>query len=155
MSNTPLASTVPPTNPNDNPNPDDMPPANIGHPIKLDPGVTFQTGHNGGDDDNGDGGKGDGNNGDKCAEYLEELVQRLGNLDAEAYCAAKLLEEIPRDPSPSAEVPMRRLWRMVERVAGDVGAALQYAEAAVAIVRGSRRKRGGNNDDTGSGGGQS
>ena len=146
MNTTPLAPTVPPTDTNDNPNTGDMPPANIGQPIKLDPDVTVETGHNGGDDDDGDGDGGNGNrNDDECAQHLEELVQRLGDLDALAYCARFLLGEIPRDPSPSAEAPMRRLWRIVERIASEIDDALGFANAAVAFVRGSHR-----NDDNGS-----
>ena len=148
MHSTPLDPTVPSPHPNDNPG--DMPPANIGHPIKLDPGVTVETGHNGGDDDdNGNGNRGNGNRDDKCVEMLEELVQRTGDLEALAHCAAMLLADIPRDPSPSAETPMRRLWRIVERIAKDTASALQFADSAVAMVRGSH---GGSN---GNGGGQS
>ena len=140
---------VSPTDPTSNPNPDDMPPANIGHPIKLDPGVTVETGHNGGDDDDGNG---NGNrDDDECAQHLEELVQRLGDLDALAYCARFLLGEIPRDPSPSAEAPTRRLWRIVERIASEIDDALRFANAAVAFVRGSHRNDDNGSNDSGSG----
>ena len=149
MTTTPHGPTVPPTDPNDNPNPGDAPAGpRDGETFPLTDGAIIipGKGHNGDDDDDdGNGSDGNHNNGnDKCVEMLEELVQRLGDLDAEAYCAAMLLGEIPRDPSPSAEVPMRRLWRMVERVANDIGAALQFAEAAVAMVRGSHGGSNGN-----------
>jgi len=151
MNNTPLDPTVPSPEPNDNPH---DPPANIGHPIKLDPGVIVEIGHGNGDDGDDDDGNGNGNGDEKCIESLEDLVQRLGNLDALAYCALFLLGEIPRDPSPSAEAPTRRLWRIVEILANDIGRALRFADAAVAILRGSHRKRGGNDDGSnGNGGG--
>ena len=141
---------VPPTDPTSNPDsPGDMAPANIGHPIKLDPGVVVEVG-NGNGDDGDDDGNGNGNGDEKCIESLEDLVQRLGNLDALAYCAQFLLGEIPRDPSPSADAPMRRLWRIVEILANDISRALRFADGAVAIVRGSHRK-----GDNGSGGVQS
>ena len=148
MNSTPLDPTVPSPHPNDNPG--DMPPANIGHPIKLDPGVTVEIGHGNGDDDNGDD-DGNGNGDEKCIESLEDLVQRLGNLDALAYCAQFLLGEIPRDPSPSAEAPMRRLWRIVERIASEIDDALRFANAAVAFVRGSHRNDDNGSNDSGSG----
>jgi len=149
VNTTPLDPTVPSPHPNPNPNPGDMPPVNIGHPIKLNPGGTLKTGHNGGDDDDGNGNGGNRNRNDKCVEMLEELVQRTGDLEALAHCAAMLLADIPRDPSPSAEAPMRRLWRIVERIAKDTASALRFAVAAVALVRGTH---GGSN---GNGGGQS
>ena len=146
---TPRDPTLPPTNPNDNPH---DPPANIGHPIKLDPGVIVETGHNGNGDDDGNGNDGNGNrDDDECAQHLEELVQRLGDLDALAYCARFLLGEIPRDPSPSAEDPTRRLWRIVERIASEIDDALRFANAAVAFVRGSHRNDDNGSNDSGSG----
>ena len=147
MSNTPLDPTVPSPNPNDNPEAE-IPPVPkevwLGLPVVIDD-----------DGGNGDGANSngcDGNHDDECAQYLEELVQRLGDLDALAYCALFLLGEIPRDPSPSAEAPMRRLWRIVERIASEINDGLRFANAAVAFVRGSHRKRGGNDDDGSNGG---
>ena len=165
MRNTPLGPTVPPSDTNDNPNPSDTPDVPAGPrdkqpTIPLVDAVVVRHKHGNGNGGNGDddGGNGDDDNGnrdDECAQHLEELVQRLGDLDALAYCAQFLLGEIPRDPSPSAEAPMRRLWRLVERIASETNDALGFANAAVAFVRGSHRKRGGNDDGTGSGGGQS
>jgi len=165
MHNTPLDPTVPPPDPNDNPNPSDTPDVPAGprdkaptFPLVAGPMVIpdKRGNRNGNGDDEGADGNGNGHRDEKCIESLEDLVQRLGNLDALAYCALFLLGEIPRDPSPSAEAPMRRLWRMVEILANDIGRALQFADATVAIVRGSHRSNdGGSNDDGTSGGGQS
>ena len=149
MTNTPLDPTVPSPDPNNNHDPAGP---RDGETVPLVDGAMVIPDKRGNGDDDGDDENG-GDDEERCAEHLEELAQRLGDLETEAYCAAKLLEQIPRNPSPSAEVPMRRLWRMVERVAHDMGAVLQYAEAAVAKVRGSHRKRGGNDDGSNGNGG--
>ena len=128
---------VSPTDPTSNPdNPGDMLPASVDHPIY--PGVKVETGHNGDDNDGG-------NDDPDCAEIVEELLRRVGHIDALSEAAQHLVDAVPRIGNPEGERAFSRLSRVIEQLSGYAEEALQFAEYALALVR----KRNGN------GGGQS
>ena len=125
MSTTPHEPTVPPTDPNDNPDTreaapatppsggdgDDIPPHVQAVLIAFDPSCD-------------------------CPDMLEKLAEYVADLDVFAESAVHLLDKVPRTEGPAKERALKRVGRMVERIAQTAWAAGEYAEYAVEHVRG-------------------